>query len=118
MSTRITMRLDFANGHRLGPGKVALLEAIGRTGSIAAGGRELRMAYRRAWMLVDEMNRIFEGPLIETREGGKNGGGAVLTGLGQTVVALYRTAEAKVKKSATAEVGKLERSLAPPQPVE
>jgi molybdate transport system regulatory protein len=113
MSTRLTLRVDFATGQRLGPGKIALLEAIERRGSISAAGRELGMAYRRAWLLVDQLNRMFEGPLIETRGGGRNGGGATLTELGKRVVALYRAAESKVRKSTTAEVRKMERSLAP-----
>jgi molybdate transport system regulatory protein len=118
MSTRLTLRLDFETGRRLGPGKIALLEAIRRTGSISAAGRELCMAYRRAWLLVDELNHTFEDPLIETRGGGRNGGGATLTGLGERVVALYRAAETKVHKSTMAEIRKMERSLAPALPDE
>jgi len=112
MSTRLTLRFDFETGQRLGPGKVALLEAIERNGSIAAAGREFGMAYRRAWLLVDELNHMFETPLIETRGGGRNGGGAKLTRLGERVVALYRTAETKMCKSTAAEVKRMERALA------
>jgi molybdate transport system regulatory protein len=114
MATRLTLRLDFETGLRLGPGKVALLEAIGRTGSIAAAGREFGMAYRRAWLLVDEMNRMFEAHLVEARGGGRNGGGAVLTPLGERVIGLYRAAETKVKASTAAEVRRIERALASP----
>ena len=95
MATRLTLRLDFATGRRLGPGKIALLEAIGRTGSISAAGREFGMAYRRAWLLTDELNRMFKEPLIEAKGGGRKGGGAVLTDLGERVVSLYRAAEGK-----------------------
>ncbi|HMN87883.1 MAG TPA: LysR family transcriptional regulator [Bauldia sp.] len=112
MATRLTLRLDFDTGHRLGPGKIALLEAIDRTGSIAAAGREFGMAYRRAWLLTDELNRTFGKPLIEARGGGRNGGGAALTALGREVVALYRAAEAKAEKSIAAEVRRMSRSLA------
>ena len=55
MSTRLTIRLDFDGGRRLGAGKIALLEAIDRTGSISAAGRAHTMSYRRAWLLVDEL---------------------------------------------------------------
>jgi molybdate transport system regulatory protein len=112
MTTRLTLRLDFETGQRLGPGKVALLEAIGRTGSIAAAGREFGMAYRRAWLLTDELNRTFKEPLIEAKGGGRKGGGAVLTDLGERVVSLYRAAEGKAMKSAASEIKRIERSLA------
>lgn len=114
--TRTTIRLDFDNDHRLGPGKIALLEAIGRTGSISAAGREFGMAYRRAWLLVDDINHMFTAPLVVTREGGKNGGGASLSELGGKVVQLYRSAERKIHTSAAAEIAALEQALAPKLP--
>jgi molybdate transport system regulatory protein len=112
MTTRLTLRLDFATGQRLGPGKIALLEAIGRTGSIAAASRQFGMAYRRAWLLTDELNRTFKEPLIQARGGGRKGGGAVLTDLGERVVSLYRAAEGKAMKSMASEIKRIERSLA------
>ncbi len=118
MSTRLTLRLDFEDGRRLGHGKIALLEAIRRTGSIAAAGREFGMAYRRAWLLTDELNRMFAGPLIETRGGGKNGGGARLTDLGEEVVTLYRAAEAKAVAVASAEIARMEVVLSAGMPSE
>lgn len=118
MSTRLTLRIDFDTGHRLGPGKVALLEAIGRTGSIAAAGREFGMAYRRAWLLTDELNRMFAGPLVEARGGGRNGGGAALTALGEQVVGLYRVAERNLVAGLATEVGALEKMLPPTDAVD
>ena len=112
MATRITLRLDFDDGHRLGHGKIALLEAIRRTGSISAAGRGFGMAYRRAWLLTDELNHMFAGPLIETRGGGKNGGGAILTDLGEQVVTLYRSAEQKAIDVAADEIARMEYVLA------
>lgn len=114
MSTRLTLRLDFDDGRRLGHGKIALLEAIQRTGSIAAAGREFGMAYRRAWLLTDELNHMFARPLIETRGGGKNGGGARLTDLGAEVVTLYRAAEAKALTVASDEIARMEVALSTP----
>jgi molybdate transport system regulatory protein len=110
--TRITLRFDFDDKRRLGPGKVALLEAIRQHGSIAAAGRDFGMSYRRAWLLVDELNKMFAGPLVETHGGGRNGGGAVLTELGGSVVALYREAERKMSRSASREIEKIEQVLA------
>ena len=112
MSTRVTLRLDFSPDSRLGPGKIALLEAIHRRGSISAAGREFGMSYRRAWLLVDELNRMFVKPLVEARGGGRNGGGAVLTKLGETVVAFYRDAERKIYRSAKREIKGIEAALA------
>ena len=74
----------------LGPGKADLLEGIAATGSIAAGGRRLGMSYKRAWMLVETLNSYFAGPLVVAATGGKAGGGAQLTKLGQDVLARYR----------------------------
>jgi molybdate transport system regulatory protein len=113
MATRLVLRIDFDTGRRLGPGKIALLEAIGRTGSIAAAGRQFGMGYRRAWLLADELNRTFDAPLIEAHGGGRNGGGATLTPLGTRVVALYRMAETNAQKSIAKEIRRMERALAP-----
>lgn len=113
MAARLSLRLDFDTGRRLGPGKVALMEAIARTGSIAAAGREFGMAYRRAWLLADELNRTFDAPLIEAKGGGRNGGGAQLTRLGAEVVRLYRAAEAKAARSAAAELERIADRLSP-----
>jgi len=90
---RLTLRLDLASGARIGPGKVALLEAIGRTGSISAAGRELRMSYRRAWDLVEELNHSLGVAMVSTATGGSGGGGAALTPAGQALITEYRALE-------------------------
>ena len=80
-----------------GPGKADLLDAIGREGSISAAARAMDMSYRRAWLLVDAMNRCWAAPLVETRAGGvAKGGGARLTERGRQVLALYRALQADV----------------------
>lgn len=114
--TRISMRLDLGLGKRLGPGKVSLLEAIRRQGSIAKAGREFGMSYRRAWLLVDELNRMFAAPLVETRGGGQGGGGAILTPEGERIVSLYRAVERKTRSAAATELAALEAALASPSP--
>jgi molybdate transport system regulatory protein len=81
----------------LGPGKVDLLEAIGRTGSISAAGRELGMSYRRAWLLVDALNHMFPDALVTAAPGGSRGGGAKLTDYGRGVAAAYRRVEARTR---------------------
>jgi molybdate transport system regulatory protein len=112
MTTRLTIRLDFDGARRLGAGKVALLESIGTTGSISAAGRAHGMSYRRAWLLVDELNGLFSEPVVAAHHGGAKGGGAELTVTGRRIVALYRDAEAKMRKAAEAEIVDIERALA------
>ena len=77
----------------IGPGKIALLEAIRDTGSIAAAARKLRMSYRRAWMLVDDLNRRLAKAVVEATPGGRSGGGTTLSPTGHRVVSLYRDIE-------------------------
>lgn len=93
-SAAVSVRLRFADDARLGPGKIALLEAIGRTGSIAAAGRDMNMSYRRAWLLIDSLNRMFDTPVVHASPGGANGGGAALSELGRELVGAYRAMEA------------------------
>src|ERR1700694_6155990 len=91
---RVTLRVDLGSGRALGPGKIRLLEAIEKTGSISQAGRNLGMSYRRAWLLVDDMNNCFRDAAIEAQPGGAHGGGATLTPFGQTLVERYRAIEA------------------------
>jgi len=89
----------------LGPGKAMLLEAIVAEGSISAAGRALGMSYRRAWLLVDGMNRCFVDKLVETTAGGGRDRGAKVTEAGRVALAAYRTLEADM--IAAAEAGPL-----------
>ena len=77
----------------IGPGKIALLEQIQRTGSITSAAKALKMSYRRAWMLVDETNRCVIGAAVETTAGGDRGGGTRLTPAGVALVRRYRALE-------------------------
>jgi molybdate transport system regulatory protein len=90
---RLNIRIDLANGLRIGPGKVAVLEEIARSGSISAAGRALRMSYRRTWELVEDMNTGLGTPVVETAAGGSGGGGTVLTQAGKAVIERYRAIE-------------------------
>jgi molybdate transport system regulatory protein len=101
---RLSIRVDLASGARIGPGKVALLEAIGRSGSISGAGRALKMSYRRAWELVEELNRTLGAPVVSTSAGGAGGGGAALTPAGETVIAQYRAIEAESIAAAKAHI--------------
>ena len=108
----ISLRLDLADGIRLGPGKADVLQGIKETGSIAGAGRELGMSYKRVWGIVEELNGMFDAPLVEAAKGGKAGGGAGLTRLGQAVLAAYRRVEAETVRAAMRELTQLRRRLA------
>jgi molybdate transport system regulatory protein len=84
----------------LGPGRVDVLIAIEREGSITAAGRSLGMSYRYTWALVDSMNRCFRERLVEAAVGGRKGGGAVVTETGRAVIAAYRALEAELQECA------------------
>jgi molybdate transport system regulatory protein len=93
LNDRLSIRLDLASGARIGPGKVAVLEEIARSGSISAAGRALHISYRRTWELVEDLNRSLGTPVVETAAGGSGGGGATLTHAGKTIVERYRAIE-------------------------
>ena len=89
----------------MGPGKADLLEAIAREGSISAAGRALGMSYRRAWMLVDAMNRCWEEQLVLTTGGGKQGGGARVSPAGFAVLDAYRSLQGKLARTGSGAAG-------------
>ncbi len=105
------LRVLFGDSTALGPGRVDLLDAIGRAGSIAAAARAMGMSYRRAWTLVDAMNKCFRAPLVERAVGGKGGGGARLTAAGFDVIARYRAMEKKASKSVAREIEEFRRLM-------
>lgn len=98
--TRLSIRLDLSSGDRIGPGKIALLEAIKTTGSISAAARQLEMSYRRAWLLVEQINAALEQPAVASSAGGRQGGGAVVTPHGERVIQIYRSIESIARSSA------------------
>lgn len=109
---RLRLRIVCGNDVAIGPGKADLLEGIRETGSIAAAGRRMGMSYKRAWMLVEAMNRCFRAPLVETSRGGRTRGGATLTGEGAGVLAAYRRIEALSAAAADEELAILYEMLA------
>ena len=110
---RFQFRLRFHKGANIavGPGKIDLLEAIDRTGSLTAAARELGMSYRRAWLLVDTMNRCFEHPVTTSEAGGEHGGRTALTALGREVVTRYRKIEHAAERAAAADLRALRALL-------
>jgi molybdate transport system regulatory protein len=111
--TRISIRIDLASGNRIGPGKIALLEAIRSTGSISAAARSLGMSYRRAWLLVEEINHALRKRAVAAEPGGRRGGGAVITPVGERVVGLYRAIEAHARTAASGEFRAIAKLVRP-----
>lgn len=113
MPSPLTLRLRLVLGPdvAVGPGKADLLEGIQECGSIAAAGRRMGMSYRRAWLLVDAMNRCFDQPLVRTTKGGEKGGRATLTETGEEVLRRFRRIEAIAISATQAERDALERLL-------
>jgi molybdate transport system regulatory protein len=101
------LRVLLGDDIAIGPGKVDLLEAIGATGSITAAAKTLGMSYRRAWLLVDTMNRCFMTPVVMTEAGGASGGGTRLTATGAEVVRRYRSMEAKAARAGSRDLAAL-----------
>ncbi len=106
---KLTLRIDFDDGHALGPGKVRLLEEVAAKGSIRKAATATKMSYRRAWLLLKAVERTFGGPVIATATGGKKGGGASLTSLGKHIVRHYRTCEKTAWRSSSTHLAAVER---------
>jgi molybdate transport system regulatory protein len=102
--TRLSIRVDLASGERIGPGKIALLEAIAQTGSISAAARQLGMSYRRAWLLVEDINTRLKTPAVTRAKGGMRGGSSEITDAGQQLIILYRKLEASAYSGADADM--------------
>ena len=106
------IRITFEPDISLGPGKARLLEGIRDLGSIAAAGRRMGMSYKRAWILVEQMNGAFKAPLVAAAKGGEHGGGAALTKTGADVLARYRRMEAATQRAIARDAAALKRMLA------
>jgi molybdate transport system regulatory protein len=109
---KLFLRIDFDEGRAIGPGKIKLLELIDALGSISAAGRRMNMSYRRAWLLVDSLNKCFREPLVASQTGGAHGGGASLTSAGVAVVRHYRAIEAAAHAAGASHIDALQSALA------
>jgi molybdate transport system regulatory protein len=110
---RFRMRIRKGDVVALGPGKVDLLEAVREHGSISAAARSLDMSYRRAWLLIDELNQSLKSPATASEQGGQSGGGCMLTPVGERIVRLYRDVEAQAQKACAKQIGELTRLMQP-----
>jgi molybdate transport system regulatory protein len=108
---KLTLRIEFDEERAIGPGKARLLELIQQHRSISAAGRAMGMSYRRAWLLVDDLNRCFVEPVVQAQHGGRDGGGAALTDFGKALVGHFRAIEAEAEKATRKRLGALRRKL-------
>jgi molybdate transport system regulatory protein len=106
---RFRMRVMQEDTIALGPGKVSLLEAVREHGSISAAARSLNMSYRRAWLLMDELNRALKSPATVSEHGGQSGGGSTLTPVGEEIIRLYRGIEARAAAACASEIEALKQ---------
>ena len=109
MALSLRFRVDFGSRCSVGIGKIELLEAVARTGSISQAARDLKMSYRRAWLLLEDLNMSFDQPVTRASVGGRGGGGVNLTPFGTRMVAAYRRLESSLRPLAVAcleEVGR------------
>lgn len=93
----VRFRVDFGRRCSVGIGKIELLEGIARSGSLSEAARQMRMSYRRAWLLLADLNTSFDEPVARANTGGRGGGGAVLTPFGERLIAGYRNMESELR---------------------
>lgn len=108
----LTVRLDLSADAWIGHGKIELLEAIAHHGSISAAGRAIKMSYKRAWDLVEELNRIFGRDVVERQVGGKHGGRTALTDFGIDLIKRYRRIERVTTAAARNDLAALKSNVA------
>jgi molybdate transport system regulatory protein len=113
MMQDVMLRVALTSRDHIGPGKVRLLELIDELGSISAAARAMDMSYRRAWLLVENMNTMFRAPVLTPAVGGMQGGGAVLTRLGREIIVRFRRMEAATKKAIAGDLAVLRSRTQP-----
>ncbi len=106
---KFRLRVTTGESIAVGPGKIALLEAIAETRSITAAAKSIGMSYRRAWILVDQLNASLRQPAVLSAKGGERGGGSELTAVGQALVELYRRIEDRAATACADDVDSLLR---------
>lgn len=107
----IRPRVRVGDSVLIGPGKVELLRAVAEQGSISAAARSLGMGYKRAWSLLDELQRSVPTALIETAVGGRQGGGAAVTAAGHALLQHYDELEQACRQAAAPALAKIARLL-------
>jgi molybdate transport system regulatory protein len=106
-AAKFRMRIMAGDVIAIGPGKIALLEAIADVGSITSAAKKLDMSYRRAWLLLDELNHALRKPAVDSAQGGQAGGGSVLTDTGRELIELYRRIESTAQQACQADLKRM-----------
>jgi molybdate transport system regulatory protein len=106
-AAKFRMRIMAGDVIAIGPGKIALLEAIADAGSITSAAKQLDMSYRRAWLLLDELNHALRKPAVDSAQGGQAGGGSVLTDTGRELIELYRRIETTAQQACQADLKRM-----------
>jgi molybdate transport system regulatory protein len=105
---KLFLRIDFEpSGSALGPGMVQLLEGIAEHGSLRRAAAAMGMSYSKAWLLIQSVQKTFDGPVVTAEVGGATGGGTELTELGNNLLKLYRRAESRAGDAAKTELDQL-----------
>jgi molybdate transport system regulatory protein len=116
-AVRFRLRIQYNGRIAIGPGKIDLLEAVREHGSISAAARSIGMSYRRAWLLLDELNQSLSVPATTSEQGGQSGGGSALTAVGEQLIHLYRDIEARAQRACAKDIAELVGFLGdPPKP--
>jgi molybdate transport system regulatory protein len=104
VNMRVAVRFDLETGERIGSREITLLEAIQTQGSITGAARSLGISYRGAWLRVRQINQALREPAVSGGPGGRSGGGAAVTPVGMTLIAVYHAVEAKLQAAASEEI--------------
>jgi molybdate transport system regulatory protein len=112
-TSELHISITLSSGARIGPGKARLLESIRDTGSISGAARAMGMDYKRAWLLLDTLDRAFDTPVLERKTGGPGGGGAALTAFGTELLERFRRIEAEARALAEGDLAELQRHALP-----
>lgn len=107
----IRPRIAFGPVFAVGPGKIDLLRAVAANGSISGASRALDMTYKRAWLLIDTMNQGFGRPVVERSIGGRGGGGARLSSLGEALLRHYDDIERACREASATSLASLDALL-------
>ncbi|MDM0113841.1 winged helix-turn-helix domain-containing protein [Variovorax sp. J22R133] len=109
---RFRMRITAGDTIAIGPGKIRLLEAILETGSLTAAAKSIDMSYRRAWVLINELNGALKKPAVASAKGGEHGGGSEVTDVGRRLIEHYRNIESTAAAACKAEIRSMTNLLA------
>lgn len=87
--------IEVNNKMFLGEGRIQLLKTIQETKSLSKSAKKMGMSYKKAWKLLNSINKNAEKPVVISVSGGTNGGGTVVTAYGEELISKYDTLNKK-----------------------